>query len=61
MIVRLKFDPHAPQPLTEEELKELEALKNRPITFNEDCPELTEEQLKRFRRVKDMPERQKHG
>ncbi len=39
------------QPLTEEELEELHALKNRPIVFDEDCPELTEEQLKQFRRV----------
>ena len=39
------------QPLTEEELEELRALKNRPIVFDEDCPELTDEQLKQFRRV----------
>ncbi len=39
------------QPLTEEERDELRALKNRPIVFDEDCPELTEEQLKQFRRV----------
>ena len=39
------------QPLTEEELEELRALKNRPIVFDEDCPELTDEELKQFRRV----------
>lgn len=39
------------QPLTEEELEELRALKNRPIVFDEDCPELTDEQLKQFKRV----------
>ena len=39
------------QPLTEEEREELRALKNRPIVFDEDCPKLTEEQLKQFRRV----------
>ncbi len=39
------------QPLTEEEIEELRALKNRPIVFDEDCPELTDEQLKQFKRV----------
>ena len=39
------------QPLTEEELEELRNLKNRPIVFDEDCPELTDEQLKQFKRV----------
>ena len=42
---------HKGQPLTEEELEELRALKNRPIVFDEDCPELTDEELKEFRRV----------
>ena len=42
---------HKGQPLTEEELEELRALKDRPIVFDEDCPELTEEQLKQFKRV----------
>ena len=36
-------------PLTDEERAELEALKDRPITYDEDCPPLTEEQLERFR------------
>ena len=39
------------QPLSEEEREELRALKNRPIVFDEDCPELTDEQLSRMRRV----------
>ncbi len=39
------------QPLTEEEREEIRALKGRPIVFDEDCPELTEEQLKKFKRV----------
>lgn len=46
------------QPLTEEELEELRALKNRPIVFDEDCPELTEEELKQFKRVN--PRRREH-
>ena len=39
------------EPLTEEEKEELRALKNRPIVYDEDCPKLTEEQLKQFKRV----------
>ena len=41
------------QPLTEEQIKRLEALKQMPdedIICDEDCPELTDEQLKHFRR-----------
>ena len=39
------------EPLTEEELEEIRALKNRPIVYDEDCPKLTEEELKQFKRV----------
>lgn len=49
------------QPLTEEELEELRALKKRPIVFDEDCPELTEEQLKEFRRVNPRKKEQAVG
>ncbi len=35
---------------TPEQIEEINALKNRPIVFDEDSPELTEEQLKKFRR-----------
>ena len=45
------------QPLSEEEREELRALKNRPIVFDEDCPELTDEQLKEFRRVNPRPKK----
>lgn len=31
----------------------LEELKTRPITFDDDCPELTAEQLKQFVRVSE--------
>ena len=31
--------------LTAEEKAEIAALKNRPITYDEDCPPMTEEQL----------------
>ena len=39
------------EPLTKEEREEIRALKNRPIVFDEDCPELTEEQLRQFKRI----------
>lgn len=45
------------QPLTEEELEELHSLKNRPIVFDEDCPELTNEELKQFKRVNPRPKK----
>ena len=34
--------------LTPEQEKELDALENRPIIFDEDCPELTPEPLKQM-------------
>ena len=36
---------------TEEELAQLERARSMPITFDEDCPELTPEQTLRLRRV----------
>ena len=45
---------HKNQPLTDEEREEIRALKNRPIVFDEDCPELTEEQLRQFKRVNPL-------
>ena len=42
------------QPLTEEQKAELEYLRNMSdddIVYDEDCPELTEEQLAQFKRV----------
>ena len=41
-------------PLTAEQRAELDALKDRPITYDEDCPPLTEEQLELFRRAIEM-------
>jgi len=38
-------------PLTPEQIARLDALKDRPIVFDEDCPEMTDEQLKQFKRV----------
>ncbi|NBI66459.1 hypothetical protein D1646_06450 [Pseudoflavonifractor sp. 60] len=37
--------------LTQQELEELERARAMPITFDEDCPEITPEQARRFRRV----------
>ena len=36
---------------TEEELAQLERARSMPITFDEDCPELTPEQAMRLHRV----------
>lgn len=38
-------------PLTPEQIAEIEEARKHPIVFDEDCPEMTEEQLKQFRRV----------
>ena len=45
---------HRGQPLTEEQKKRLEALKQMSdddIVYDEDCPKLTEEELSQFKRV----------
>ncbi len=39
--------------LTEEQIKMLEALKERPIVPDEDCPVMTEEQLRQFKRISE--------
>ena len=39
------------KPLTEEQNKMLDALKDRPITFDDDLPEFTAEQLRSMKRV----------
>lgn len=36
---------------TEEELKELDEARLKPITFDEDCPETTPEKALKFKRV----------
>ena len=54
MIVTYNITPGTP--LTPEQIKRLDALKDRPITFDEDCPEMTDEQLKQFKRVHPRPE-----
>ncbi len=36
--------------LTEEEIAELEAAEKMPISYDEDCPKMTETQLRQFKR-----------
>ncbi len=54
MIVRKTLIPGTP--LTPEQIRRLDALKNYPIVYDEDCPEMTEEQLLQFKRVNPLPD-----
>ena len=49
MIVRKEIDLN--KPLTPSQVEMLTALASRPVTPDEDCPELTPEQLAQFRRI----------
>ena len=42
------------KPLSKKQLKMLEEMEASPITYDEDCPELTEEELLKFRKISDM-------
>ena len=42
-------------PLTPKQIQRLDALKNYPIVYDEDCPEMTDEQLAQFKRVNPLP------
>lgn len=55
MIIKKDIDFN--KELTEKQKKMLEALENRPIVFDEDCPELSKKELSGFKRV--SPEKQK--
>ncbi len=46
--------------LTSEELAQLEAAEKMPIVYDDDCPELTEEQLAEFKRISDIKKAQKN-
>jgi hypothetical protein len=48
MIIRKEID--LSKPLTNAQKEMLQALKNRPVTPDEDCPELTEGQVKKLKR-----------
>lgn len=43
--------------LSEDEVKELKAAVEKPIVFDDDCPEITIEQAKRFKRVNPPKEK----
>lgn len=59
MVIKTTLEERGP--ITPEEIKMLEKAKKLPIVFDEDIPELTEEDLKGFRRVseKNRQERNK--
>lgn len=40
-----------PAVLTQEEMAELEAAEKMPVTFDDDCPEMTSEMLEQFHRM----------
>lgn len=51
---------HKGDKLTEEQILMLKEMDKMPITFDEDCPELTEEQLKQFRRASEVNHRERN-
>ena len=52
MTIRKEID--LDKPLTAEQKQLLEALKTRPVQPDEDCPELTADQLRQMVRVSEM-------
>ena len=50
-----KGEPLRPEQL--ERLKLLDDIRDEDIIYDEDCPKLTEEQLKKFRRVNPRPKK----
>ena len=52
MTIRKEIDPKAP--LTDFQRQMLDALKDRPVQPDEDCPELTAEQLAQMIRVSEQ-------
>ena len=40
--------------LTNEQIEEIKEAEKKPIVFDEDCPELTDEDLSKFRRISDI-------
>lgn len=52
MIIRKEIDLN--EPLTAEQKQMLEALKEKPVQPDEDCPELTAEQLSRLARISEI-------
>lgn len=54
----LKINPKPRKPLTPDEIAAIEARapRDEDIVYDEDCPEMTDEQLKLFKRVHPRPE-----
>ena len=52
MITRKRVHGAKPTP---EQIAMIEAAKKLPVVYDEDCPEMTEEQLRHFRRVNPRP------
>lgn len=52
MECRIVYKGQKPTP---EQIERLRELKDRPIVFDEDCPELSDEQLKKFKRFYPRP------
>ena len=65
MMVRyeLKPNPKPRKPLTPEEIAEIEARapRDEDIVYDEDCPKMTDEQLKQFKRAKPRPDMRESG
>lgn len=40
--------------LTNEQINEIKEAAKTPIVFDKDCPELTDEELSKFRRISDI-------
>ena len=61
----VKYNRKQGTPLTPEQIAEIEEAARHPIVFDEDCPEMTEEQLAQFKRVYPLPHtaesRRKYG
>ena len=52
-MIRINLDD-LPMELTEEQKKMLDEVEKNPIVFDEDCPELTDEQLAKFKKVSEQ-------
>ena len=60
MLVRKVIDISAPlRPEQLERLKLLDNIKDEDIVYDEDCPKLTDEQLKKFKRFYPRPSKDK--
>lgn len=54
IVQRVIYEGQKPTP---EQIAEIEALKDRPIVYDDEFPELTDEELKEFERVNPLPKK----